>query len=368
MKPAINTMLSNDFKSKKISSLLKSAEYLNATGNNNNIINSFNNPNHINANNFANYNLVPINANNNNNNGIAQAIIPSTTNTTTNTTANTATSISAITINAAANIIQLNPNQIIQIPVSIPNDFANQFISIPIYHANILNDAKPNENLVIYNQANTNVSNSNLIGFTKGLPMTETTNTIDSTIDSILNSASSNNVNQSEKSFRCDLCEKQFFTEKNLNKHVQTKHSIKSQLNTQQQVQQKQHQQQPEEQQNMFSCSYCLQSFLTKSAARSHCANSHVDYTCPVCRKVYKSNQQAKRHIKTQHSTDASCNVDFLKPIRENKIEAKVVEKAQISDNMNMNQMQNPFLNQQQHQIATIIESKLLIQHSIIRI
>ena len=146
---------------------------------------------------------------------------------------------------------------------------------------------------------------------------------IDSTIDSILSLISGNETtpsapptNQFVRSYKCSYCDKDFFYENHLKKHVLSKHS----------------------QTPLYSCSACSQGFSTKATAKSHVENSHATYTCPVCYKTFNNKSHAQRHIQNIHKHSEGSQLD-LKPIKEAKTEAKVVDLSSANVNM-LNQIQ----------------------------
>jgi hypothetical protein len=146
---------------------------------------------------------------------------------------------------------------------------------------------------------------------------------IDSTIDTILSLISGNEAtpstppgNQFVRSYKCSYCDKDFFYENHLKKHVLSKHS----------------------QTPLYSCSACSQGFSTKATAKSHVENSHATYTCPVCYKAFNNKSHAQRHIQNIHKQSEGSQLD-LKPIKEAKTEAKVVDLSSANANM-LNQMQ----------------------------
>ncbi len=114
------------------------------------------------------------------------------------------------------------------------------------------------------------------------------------------------------KSFKCTLCNKCFFYENYLKKHILSKHSSTP----------------------MFSCSFCGKGFSNKSNARSHVANSHLDYACQLCGKMLKSKALAQRHMNTNHPEQAVSDLKILQPVKQTKIDAKIIE---FNNNPNVN-------------------------------
>jgi hypothetical protein len=134
-----------------------------------------------------------------------------------------------------------------------------------------------------------------------------------------LTSTSSHSTSKSLiKSFKCNLCNKCFFYENYLKKHMLSKHSSTP----------------------MFSCSFCGKGFSNKSNARSHVANSHLDYGCQLCGKMFKSKSLAQRHINTSHA--GVSDLKMLEPVKQTKIDAKIIEfstnLSNSSNNYNNNQ------------------------------
>lgn len=122
----------------------------------------------------------------------------------------------------------------------------------------------------------------------------------------------------SMKTFKCPQCNKCFFYENYLRKHMLSKHS----------------------QSPLFSCSYCGKGFSNKSNAKSHVNNSHLDYSCPICGKMFKSKSLSVRHMQAAHNVDANSTLNKqFQPIKHVKMDVKILESGSnniVSNNSNI--------------------------------
>ena len=117
-------------------------------------------------------------------------------------------------------------------------------------------------------------------------------------------------LNVDFKSFKCQHCDKDFFYENHLRKHILSKHTVTP----------------------LFACSYCNKGFSTKSTAKSHVENSHVEFNCPLCLKLFKNRSHTQRHILSVHSNCAQATI--AKPIKITRNDARLVDLSSVNINM----------------------------------
>lgn len=99
------------------------------------------------------------------------------------------------------------------------------------------------------------------------------------------------------KSFKCEQCDKGFFYENHLKKHILSKHSSTP----------------------LYSCSHCKMGFSTQSTARSHVNNKHIEFGCTICTKSFRTRSHAQRHIVAVHGQE-------MRPTRLQTVHAEVVD------------------------------------------
>ena len=124
-----------------------------------------------------------------------------------------------------------------------------------------------------------------------------------------------NNSKALIKTFKCNMCNKCFYYENYLKKHILSKHSCTP----------------------LYSCSFCGKGFSNKSNAKSHVNNSHLDYACQLCGKTFKSKALTQRHVNTAHSN--VNDLKLLEPVKHTKVDAKIIEFNNTNNNNNNNNL-----------------------------
>jgi hypothetical protein len=127
------------------------------------------------------------------------------------------------------------------------------------------------------------------------------------------------------KSFKCNYCSKSFFYENYLKKHIETKHSNNT-MNTSVLINNNSNNSALSfnDTQPVYNCSLCSKSFSTLNQAQQHLNKSHINFLCQLCLRPFKSKAIAQRHMNSTHSNISDSKL--LEPIKQTKSDAKIIE------------------------------------------
>ena len=231
----------------------------------------------------------------------------------------------------------------------------------------ILNDLILNEKLVNSSKIHSSSSSSLVTTTPSSLSPTPSmvSQTPSSNILSLLNSQNSQTDSLSLtakrtylKSHKCQLCDRDFFYENHLKKHILSKHTGTP----------------------LFSCSYCKTGFSTKSAAKFHVENRHAEYECANCKKVFSNRGHAQRHMLSVHQESnlqpkrnenaqaevidlydknmSTLNTMFLDNNKKQDHETNTLKISNAIPLMNQQQQQQPLLLQQHHLTNIILQNQ----------
>ena len=116
------------------------------------------------------------------------------------------------------------------------------------------------------------------------------------------------NVHNGEKSHKCELCDKAYYLDENLKKHiakVHTKHKCDLCENSYQQMSRlREHIKRIHEKLREHKCDICSKAFHTRTGLKKHSDTVHKglkNYKCEFCGKSFKASGHLNIHIKKVH-------------------------------------------------------------------